>query len=250
MKTKLKQPKPVDPKIYDKDYFLKYCCGNYEYIKSQGNQLPQRLARCIEVASFKKGQKVLDIGCGRGEIAYHAAKKGCTVFAIDYSKDAVNITKKLISKLPKNLRDKTKVKKIDAKNLHFPQNYFDQIIMTDVLEHLHRWEVEIVIQKCYQALKPNGRLIINTSPNVWFSRFSYPILRLIKTLINLKDPGNFFECYGELHVFEQSPLTLKNILKGFKTKIWGENFTQALWLNKIPLLNLFANSLFAIAIKK
>src|SRR3989344_8613026 len=164
MNRELKKPKPIDSKIYDRDYLLKYCCGYYEFAKSQANHLPQRLARCVEVASFKKGQKILDIGCGRGEVAYNAAKKGCTVFAIDYSKDAVNITNKLISKLPKNLRGKTIVKKMDAKNLHFPQNNFDQIIMTDVIEHLHPWEVEIVIQKCYQVLKPNGRLIINTSP--------------------------------------------------------------------------------------
>ena len=244
------KPKPIDPKVYDKNYLLKYCHGHYEFAQSGANLLPKRLARCIEVASFKKGQTILDIGCGRGEIAYHAAKEGCIVTAIDYSKDAVEITKKLISKLPKNLKRNVTVLKMDAKDLHFPKKYFNQIIMTDVIEHLHPWEIEIVIAKCNQLLETKGRLIVNTSPNLWFVKYSYPILRLIQTVLNLKDPGKFLECYDEVHVFEQTPLSLKRILRRFKTKIWGENFAKASWFNKIPLLNLFASSLFTVAIKE
>ncbi|OGD93350.1 hypothetical protein A2697_03340 [Candidatus Curtissbacteria bacterium RIFCSPHIGHO2_01_FULL_41_44] len=250
LQTRHIKPKPVDPKVYDKDYLLKYCHGHREFAKSGANQLPKRLERTMEVASFKKGQTILEIGCGRGEIAFHAAKTGCIVTAIDYSKDAVEITKKLISKLPNNLKRNVTVLKMDAKDLNFPEKYFNQIIMADVIEHLHPWEIEIVIAKCNQLLKAKGRLVVNTSPNLWFVRYSYPIIRLIQTILKLKDPGKFLECYGEVHVFEQTPLTLKKILKDFETKIWGENFTKASWFNKIPLLNLLASALFAVATKE
>src|SRR3989338_11157919 len=121
LQTRHIKPKPVDPKVYDKDYLLKYCHGHREFAKSGANQLPKRLERTMEVASFKKGQTILEIGCGRGEIAFHAAKTGCIVTAIDYSKDAVEITKKLISKLPNNLKRNVTVLKMVA----FCNDYFD-----------------------------------------------------------------------------------------------------------------------------
>jgi len=248
-RSKIKEPETINPTIYDIDYFLKYCCGAAEFSESQADKLPRRLQRCIEVANFKRGQHILDIGCGRGEIAYYAAKMGCSVTAVDYSKDAITITRKLISRLPYKVRREVNTLRIDAKELDYPEESFDQIMMTDVIEHLQPWEVDIVIDKCYQFLKPGGRLVINTSPNVWFVKFSYPIIQIFKTILNFKNPGKFIECYRELHVFEQSPLTLRKILKKFKTTIWGENFTQASWFNSIPLLNLFAASLFAVAIK-
>lgn len=248
-KKKYKKTKPVNSKIYDRNYFLKHCCGATEFNQSHAKSLPKRLLRCQQVANFKKGQTILDVGCGRGELAYRAAKKGCIIIAIDYSTQAIKITRRLISKLPAAERKNISVLKMDAKHLSFPKKFFDTIIMTDVIEHLHPWEVEIVINKCHTLLKNKGVLLINTSPNIWFLRYGYPIIRLLTIFKTRKDPGQFIECIGEVHVFEQTPLSLKKALKKFKTKIWGENFTKSSWINKIPLLNLFATSLFAKAIK-
>lgn len=241
---------PVNPEIYDKDYFLKYCDGANEFASLQAEKLPERLQRCVEIAHFKRDQKILDIGCGRGEIAYYAAKKGCIITAVDYSKEAVRISKKLLSKLPNKIRQRVDVIRIDAKKLDFPNETFDQIIMTDVIEHLQPWEVDIIIEKCFHFLKTNGRLVINTSPNVWFVKFSYPVVRILRTIFKLKDPGGFIEFHPEIHIFEQSPITLWRTLKKFETEIWGENLHRAFWLNRIPLINLFTATLFAIAVKK
>ncbi len=42
-----------------------------------------------------KSKKVLDVGCGTGFFAYQSAKKGANVFAIDFSKEAIEVAKKI-----------------------------------------------------------------------------------------------------------------------------------------------------------
>jgi len=62
------------------------------------------------------------------------------------------------------------VKRMDLDSLQFPDNYFDVVTCTEVLEHVY--EYQDVIAELTRVLKPNGLLII-THPNevLWtFSR--------------------------------------------------------------------------------
>jgi ubiquinone/menaquinone biosynthesis C-methylase UbiE len=241
----------VLPNIYNKDYFLKKCGGYEDFRKSRGKKLNIRLQKVFELADLKKGQKVLDIGCGRGELILHAALVGCSVFGVDYSKDAIALAKETVKDFSDRQKRKIKLFQADAKDLSFPKGTFDLIIMADFVEHLHDWELRIVFEKCYNFLKSGGRIVIHTAPNRWFTSYVYPLLRSFFWLQG-RDLGHVRKNYPDSreHVNEHSPYQLKKELsERFLAKVWCENFNQATWVNKIPALRNFAVSIFAVAYK-
>lgn len=247
----MKKYRPIDPKIYDKKYFLKKCTGFDEYKISFGEKLNIRLKKVLNLAEFKPGLEVLDIGCGRGELVVQALKKGCLVVAIDYSKEAIVLTKKALNKLPKNIQKKARIFRLDAKKMQFPKEKFDLVIMADFVEHLYDWELKIVYEKIYKILKPGGRIIIHTAPNKLYIDYTYPILKVLMNILG-KDLGDIRMHYPDEHehVNEHTPAQLKNALKKkFKVKVWSENLHHLTFVNKIPLLNRFTVSIFAVAKK-
>ena len=76
-----------------------------------------------------EGSKVLDIGCGHGELAYELANKANLVVGIDIDPNSISMAK---SKFQKH-----NIKYIvgDATKYQF-QEKFDYIILSNVLEHL------------------------------------------------------------------------------------------------------------------
>ena len=100
--------------------------------------------------------KILDIGCGAGTIALYLASKGNDVLGIDISKNAIvsaNESKKLIG-----------LKNVTFKKMHFPdetpEEKFDFIILTEVIEHLEN--DELALKKIFSLLKSNGMVLIST----------------------------------------------------------------------------------------
>ena len=65
----------VDSKLYDKAYFKQTDGADYFY---KGEIAPKFL-RAIKAGGLEKGQKVLDIGCGRGDLTIALAKSGVGV---------------------------------------------------------------------------------------------------------------------------------------------------------------------------
>lgn len=78
---------------------------------------------------FSEGNKVLDIGCGYGTLleCLHA-RYNIDSYGIEYSEKKVSMAQK---KFP-NFTFKTG----DAESIAFPDNFFDYVIFTDVIEHL------------------------------------------------------------------------------------------------------------------
>ena len=66
----------VDPKVYSKDYYLNACLGYEEFKLSKGRKVHPRIRSFVESFEIKKGMYILDLGCGRGDIAIEYAKKG------------------------------------------------------------------------------------------------------------------------------------------------------------------------------
>ena len=90
----------VSPNIYDRNYFLTDNEGWREYQKGLDEYIHPKFSQALKIASPTRGERVLDVGCGRGELIYYCAKIGARALGIDYSKAAIDIANETIKKLP------------------------------------------------------------------------------------------------------------------------------------------------------
>lgn len=157
--------KSVDPKIYDKEYYLNVCVGSDEFRRSRGKNLDPIWKNYLKDLPITKTTKILDIGCGRGDISLYLAQKANLVVGIDYSKDGISIANSIKKGFSKDIQKKIQFKVMDVKKLSFQDNYFDMVICIDVLEHLYKNEVDLSMQEVSRVLKKNGIFFIHTGPN-------------------------------------------------------------------------------------
>lgn len=216
---------PVPSDLYTNDYYRTSCQGYEEFAISRGGILPPRLDVPFRLANIQPGMRVLDVGCGRGEVVFHAAQKGATVWGIDYAAEAVKIARDTLAEvLPEELKPQVTIGLSDAKKLPLPDNAIDRIFMLDVVEHLYPDELHTALCEALRVLVPGGQLIIHTMPNLWYYYYGYPIYRFLQGLRGQKLPANPRHRfpYGHLHVNEQTPARMKKAIAecGFETKVW------------------------------
>lgn len=221
----------VSPNVYTQKYYLSDCTGYEEFSRSYGKELEVRFRELIKYFKIEPGQKVLDVGCGRGEMIFYAAKHGAEGVGVDYSKDSIGLAKLAQKKQSKLVQSKTKFLYMDAKKLKFKDNSFDLIIMTDVVEHLYPEELELAFKEIKRVLKPKGKLIIHTAPNKLFNDFfyrfySYPIGSLITKFWNTINSSKYpniaslsqirTDSHLIMHINEPTYFSLSSLFKKFK----------------------------------
>ena len=80
------------------------------------------------------GMKVLDAGCGEGVLSVMMAQKGAIVMGCDLSKP--NVDKSKLYAIENNVGNSTEFLVGDAEKLPFPDDAFDLVVSSHVLEHL------------------------------------------------------------------------------------------------------------------
>lgn len=225
LKDRLGKP-PVRSERYDETYFLSACEGYVEFVASEGARLSRRLRQALEVAHVSAGMRVLDVGCGRGEVLRHCVDIGALCCGVDYAPVAAHMARELTASegddaLPVGVHI------ADAKRLPFCADSFDRVLMFDLVEHLHPWELDRALEEARRVLRRDGRLVIHTAPNVWYDRYAYPIVRLVRTLMGQgsiypKDPRAIIPANLDVHVNEQSAWSLWHVLRraGFRPRVW------------------------------
>jgi len=255
----------VRPELYDEAYFLSSCEGYKEFITSEGAHLSRRLTQALEAAEIAPGMRVLDVGCGRGEILQHCAELGAQAYGMDYALVAAQMAQRLATGDGEK-GNAAYVCLADAKQLPFSATSFDRVLMFDLVEHLHPWELDQALAEARRVLRPDGRLIIHTAPNVWYNRFAYPVVRFVRTLMNQKtnyprDPRAIVPANLDVHVNEQSAWSLWWVLRraGFRARVWldtppqnrregwGFRCARHVLFNWPPFRWFFEREVFAVA---
>ncbi len=228
------QKPPLPSTLYTEEYFLTACEGYNEFASSEGEHLSRRLAAAFALAAVEPGMTILDVGCGRGEILRHCAQLGADAFGIDYAAVAVSMSQRVAQGVNGVTPGRTAVAQADAKHLPFPDETFDRVLMFDVVEHLHPWELHRAMLEVRRVLKPDGRFIVHTAPNAWYDRYAYPLVRAVRTLMGEgdkypRDPRQFGVAVNEhVHVNEQSLWSMRRALRraGFDAKVWLDSPPQ------------------------
>lgn len=165
----------------------------------------------------KKGEKVLDLGCGNGRLFELFQDKNIDYIGVDNSEKLIELAKK---KYPEG-----KFQVGDALNLAFANNFFDKVYSVAVLHHIPSKELKIQFLKSVKRiLKPGGVLILT----VWkFHQFKEYYLILKYTLLKLigkskLDWGDIFKPWGKkikryYHCFSKKELL--NLVKEVDFKI-------------------------------
>ena len=224
------QPVPAD--VYDEETVLSFVGdGQYhDFIASKGDRLPPRMARSLLLMSLRPGMRVLDMGCGRGEIVLHAARRGAEVVGIDYSADCLRLTRRTLEVASQRDRTRVTLRQADATALPFGNGVFERVLMLDIVEHLHDWQIGCALREAHRVLNPKGYLVLHTLPNRWALQCGYPLFRLLSRRLP-RNPRS--EVEQSVHINEQHLLSLKRALHeaGFAFEIWLENLTldQATW---------------------
>ena len=100
----------------------------------------------VELLNPQKDEKILDLGCGDGTLAFDMQKFGSKVIAVDLSKDMVEKTKE------KGIEAYV----ISATQLNFTDK-FDAVFSNAVLHWIK--EPKAAIDKIFNSLKDDGRFI-------------------------------------------------------------------------------------------
>ena len=226
------EQKSLPSDLYTEEYFLTACEGYDIFIESEGQHLSRRLHDAFAVANVEPGMRLLDVGCGRGEILRHCMQLGVEAYGMDYAEAATAMTREVIA-AQQLTGVKAGVCRSDAKKLPFPTGYFDRVLMFDVVEHLYPWELHEAMLEVRRVLKDDGRFIIHTAPNRWYDKYAYPWVRRFRTLLGQGDkypvdPRAITPVNQHVHVNEQDMRSMARALQdaGFKSNVWLDSPPQ------------------------
>jgi SAM-dependent methyltransferase len=112
---------------------------------------------------LRAGDLLLDLGCGRGRHAYEAFRRGARVVACDRSTpDLVEVGKLFVAMVmegeapPAGMADCVTG---DATRLPYPDDTFDRIIASEVMEHIP--DDVGALDEVFRVLRPGGTLAIS-----------------------------------------------------------------------------------------
>ena len=166
---------------------------SYIYMKILESQ-PERYDRGIALLSlgqserFKKrlvddnvhpGFRVLEIGCGTGTMAVHAARKGAEVLGFDLSLAMLKIAR--MKTEATGLSDRIELTEMGVSGMDkFKENSFDLVMSTLVFSELSRDEQAYALRHAYRILKPGRGLAIadESRPESAIKRLLHSIVRI------------------------------------------------------------------------
>jgi len=170
---------------------------DFENIVKSGKRNREVLAVTKKFLDPPAGQKILEGGCGRGQIVYALRELGYDAYGVDYAADTVGKTNEKFPELKISLGDVTK--------LDFSDGFFDAYWSLGVIEHFWDGYGEIASEMA-RVLKKDGFLFL-----------TFPQLSPLRKLkAKLGAYPNMADCKMRPEDFYQFGLDWKSVENNFR----------------------------------
>ena len=118
------------------------------------------LEAIVEELEVKSGEKILEAGCGTGNLALKIKEKGAEVVGLDNCKEALEIYSKKDNSVNTILADL-------SKKLPFSNNFFDKIASNNTLYSFSKEKQKEILMELRRILKPGGKTVIANPKKGW-----------------------------------------------------------------------------------
>jgi SAM-dependent methyltransferase len=145
--------KKWDFDYWDGDRRINY--GGYKYMPGRWEKVAKAMA---DHYGIKPGDKILDVGCGKGFLLYDftLVVPGVEVYGIDVSQYAVDNAKE-------EVRDRLTVG--NATKLPWPDHHFDLVYSLNTLHNLHCYDLDPALREIERVGKKNKYICVESYRN-------------------------------------------------------------------------------------
>jgi SAM-dependent methyltransferase len=109
-----------------------------------------------EHGRLRPGDRILEIGSGRGALLRHLLAQGLDVRGVEINPDRIAESRALYGALP--------IEQVDGTRVPFDAATFDVVLSFDVFEHIR--DSDGHLREVARVLRPGGRYLLQT-PNKW-----------------------------------------------------------------------------------
>lgn len=146
------------------------------------------------IEEYKKGGRLLDVGCASGIVLYLARLKGWEVYGAEIAKITADVAKNEL---------KLNVFNGALENAHYKNDFFDVVCSFNTIEHLN--DPYSFLCECHRLVKKDGILIVQTA-----------LIDALPFLILGKKWGPAAEPSQHLYLFTRTTLSRMIEKAGFK----------------------------------
>lgn len=156
------------------DKSLTYSCGYWRHAKNLNQAQEHKMDLICRKLQLQPGEKLLDIGCGWGSMARHAAQNyGVEVLGITVSQEQQQEARQRNEGLP------VRFELQDYRDL---QRQFDKVVSIGMFEHVGPKNHRTFFRKVHELLKPEGLFLLHTigshvtnnRMDPWIEKYIFP----------------------------------------------------------------------------
>lgn len=188
------------------DKRMVYTCGYWKNAKDLDEAQEAKLDLVCQKLGLKKGDRVLDIGCGWGSFAKYAAQMyGVSVVGVTISKEQAALAQELCEGLPIEIR---------VQDYRAINEKFDHIVSLGMFEHVGTKNYRAYFEVANRCLKDDGLFLLHTigykvsqlTSDPWIEKYIFPggalpsiaqIGKAIEKLFIAEDIHNFGADYDK-----------------------------------------------------
>jgi cyclopropane-fatty-acyl-phospholipid synthase len=139
------------------DSSLTYSCGIFSRGASTLDEAQkEKLELVCAKLALKPGDRVLDVGCGWGSFAIHAAAEhGASVVGITLSQPQASLATRRVAEA--GLADRVEIRVADYREVRGES--FDAVASIGMVEHVGEEQIDVYAQRLAALLRPGGRLL-------------------------------------------------------------------------------------------